>query len=452
MAAKKKESLLTIEDKLKAALVPEDEQPYPIPKNWMWTRFGVCFRDRTSSDRKLPQKHYEEAGKYAVIDQGQQLIGGYTNDASLVFNGMMPVIVFGDHTRAVKWIDFDFVQGADGVKVFQPEQKLNAKFLYYWMRIIELPDKGYSRHSKFLRETYVPLPPLPEQQRIAEKLESLLGKLKEAKELLYEIPEILQNFRQSVLSAACSGRLTKDWREDNPIQNDLPETWVASRFDQVFDINPSHKNIPIDNNLNISFVPMNLIEEETGKINTNISKKYNEVKNGYTKFIEDDVLFAKITPCMENGKIAIAQNLINGIGCGTTELHVFRPVIKGMSKYLFYFLLQKTIREQAKRRFQGTSGHMRVPSEFFHDLFFPLPPIEEQHEIVRRVESLFKKADNIESHYKSAMELIETLPEIILSKAFRGGLVPQDPNDEPAIKLLEKIMTDKDSLVKKLLY
>jgi type I restriction enzyme S subunit len=152
---------------------------------------------------------------------------------------------------------------------------------------------------------------------------------------------------------------------------------------------------------------------------------------------------------MENGKIAIAKNLCNGIGCGTTELHVFRPVVKDTNSFLFYFLLQKEIREMAKNRFQGTSGHLRVPVDFFEEIWFPLSPFEEQHEIVRRVEALFKIADQIEERYKKAKAYIDKLTQSILAKAFRGELVPQDPNDEPASELLKRIQEKKDRQTKK---
>src|SRR3990172_1922107 len=316
------------------------------------------------------------------------------------------------------------------------------------------------------------LPPLNEQRRIVAKLEKLLNKVDACKERLGEIPIILKRFRQSVLAAACSGRLTADWREKNPdvelasellkriqeerkkkginnpeithLESDvLPNTWVNTKISAVYDINPGHKGMKIDDNLDVSFVPMNMIEEETGVIRTGTFRRYKEVKGNYTKFIEDDILFAKITPCMENGKIAIAKNLSNGIGCGTTELHVFRPVLRGTNTFLFYFLLQKEIREMAKNRFQGTSGHLRVPVDFFEDIEFPLPPFPEQREIVRRVEALFKVADQIEGRYKKAKAYVDKLKQSILGKAFRGELVPQDPNDVPASVLLERIREER---------
>lgn len=126
---------------------------------------------------------------------------------------------------------------------------------------------------------------------------------------------------------------------------------------------------------------------------------------------------------MENGKIAIAKYLKNGVGCGTTELHVLRPGVALMNKFLLYFLFQDSFREYAKSRFQGTSGHLRVPESVFEEYPFVLPPVEEQQEIVRRVESLFKTADQIEERYKKAKAYIEKLTQSILAKAFRGELV-----------------------------
>jgi type I restriction enzyme S subunit len=476
--AKGKEVALSIDEKLKAALVPEDEQPYPIPENWVWTRFEVCFRDRTSSDKKLPQKQYEEAGKYAVIDQGQQLIGGYTNDASLVFNGILPVVVFGDHTRAVKWIDFDFVQGADGVKVFQPEQKLNAKFLYYWMRIIELPDKGYSRHSKFLRETYVPLPPLPEEQRIAEKLESLLGKIREAKALLDEIPEVLQNFRQTVLAAACSGRLTEDWRRQNrevetstellkriSLENNihqiknppyvvqlidnrsmidrLPDTWVAVELGKICELVPN-RNPEKEKDVLFKYIDISSI--------SNVSNAVVELKEFYgaqapsrarRSIQKNDILFSTVRTYLRN--IAMVTQDEEDMLC-STGFCVIRP-FKGLQpNYFFYLVLSDAFINNVTLTQTGTSYPATSDKKIFSEMI-ALPPLSEQQEIVRRVESLFSKVADLEAQYKEAMEFIESLPEIILSKAFRGELVPQDPNDEPASVLLERIRAAKEKAI-----
>lgn len=122
MAKAKKKEALTPEERLQAALVPDWEQPYKVPQNWCWIHLLDSFENRTDSKKKIPQKEYLQDGKIAVVDQGQNLIGGYTNDRAMTFAGNVPVIIFGDHTRCIKYIDFPFAQGADGVKVLKPKQ------------------------------------------------------------------------------------------------------------------------------------------------------------------------------------------------------------------------------------------------------------------------------------------------------------------------------------------
>jgi len=176
----------------------------------------LVFNNETSSDRKIKQKMYLPEGRIAVVDQGQELVGGYTNNDNIAFTGELPVIIFGDHTRCVKYIDFPFAQGADGVKVLSPTSLVDPKFSYNSLLTLSLPDKGYSRHFKFLRETQFPIPPLPEQKRIAKRIESLQSRSSKARNALDAVPSLLEKFRQSVLSSAFRGDLTADWRAQNP--------------------------------------------------------------------------------------------------------------------------------------------------------------------------------------------------------------------------------------------
>ncbi|MBI2917758.1 MAG: hypothetical protein HYY01_07155 [Chloroflexi bacterium] len=124
----------------------------------------------------------------------------------------------------------------------------------------------------------------------------------------------------------------------------------------------------------VSFVPMAAVEAVTGRMDTSQARPYGEVKKGYTPFSDGDVLFAKITPCMENGKIAVAKGLTNGTGCGSTEFHVLRP-IKGIpGQLLMYYLFQDDFRKEARGHMTGTAGQLRVPARFLDESPFPLPP------------------------------------------------------------------------------
>ncbi|WP_072278588.1 restriction endonuclease subunit S [Mycolicibacterium brisbanense] len=129
--------------------------------------FLEALGDATGGNHKVPRSEYRQLGQLPVVDQGKALISGYTNDNSLAFRHHGPNIIFGDHTRTIKYIDFPFAMGADGVKVLRARGGFDPKFLYHYLCTVSLPDAGYSRHFKFLKEIQVPKPPLDEQRRIA---------------------------------------------------------------------------------------------------------------------------------------------------------------------------------------------------------------------------------------------------------------------------------------------
>lgn len=157
-------------------------------------------------------------------------------------------------------------------------------------------------------------------------------------------------------------------------------------------LNPSKKEIAnIDENVLVSFVEMAAVSDN-GFIQNKVDKSLKELKNGgYTYFKENDILIAKITPCMENGKCAIAKNLTNGLGLGSTEFHIFRAKEGLNNKFLFLCLNQDAIRTEAAKNMTGASGHRRVPIGFYESLQIPLPPLKSQQQIVNVIE-------NIESH------------------------------------------------------
>jgi type I restriction enzyme S subunit len=134
---------------------------------WPEENFSDLVADETGGNAKTLQSDYLPEGTYPIVDQGQSLIGGYTNDSSRVCKAELPVIVFGDHTKCFKYIDFPFCLGADGTKILRPKRPLNERYLFYALQRIHIPDAGYSRHFKYLKEGKIPLPPLEEQKRIA---------------------------------------------------------------------------------------------------------------------------------------------------------------------------------------------------------------------------------------------------------------------------------------------
>jgi len=146
---------------------------------WKAIPFVECI-ERTKIGFKLPKKDYAQAGAYPVVSQEAVLISGYHDNADHVFEVNNPVVVFGDHTQVLKYVDFDFVVGADGVKILKPVDGIDAKFLYYHL-LISMPEgKGYSRHYRLLKELTLFIPPLAEQQRIVAKLDAAFAEIDRA--------------------------------------------------------------------------------------------------------------------------------------------------------------------------------------------------------------------------------------------------------------------------------
>lgn len=160
-----------------------------------------------SADKKTKQKDYMSSGKLPIIDQGKLLIGGYTDDISKQLPCNLPVIVFGDHTKNVKFISFPFGAGADGIKVLEPKSDMLAKYLYYGTLYLtfKIEDKGYARHYQHIEKQDLPVPPLPEQERIVARIEELFSELDKAVETLKKTKEQLAVYRQAVLKEAFEG-------------------------------------------------------------------------------------------------------------------------------------------------------------------------------------------------------------------------------------------------------
>ena len=167
---------------------------------------------------------------------------------------------------------------------------------------------------------------------------------------------------------------------------------------------------------------MHLMSENVSEHLTFEQKHWKDVKKGFTFFKNNDVLLAKITPCFENGKSAVAQNLINGIGAGSTEFMVFRCNESILPKYLYFNLNTDSFRQNGTLNMSGSVGHKRVPKEFVLNWNIVLPSITEQTQIVQKVETYFALADEIETQVKAALENVNLLTQSILAKAFSGEL------------------------------
>lgn len=196
----------------------------------------------------------------------------------------------------------------------------------------------------------------------------------------------------------------------------LPEQWQLVRLNAVCELNPRlEASEKPDPNTEVTFVPMAAVDEVDGTIAAAEVRAYADVSRGYTHFKEGDVLFAKVTPCMENGKAAVARNLVNGLGFGSTEFHVLRPTSSIIPEFLLHFIRQPSFREQAAASFVGTGGLRRVPQEFLSRVPIPLPPPAEQ----RRIVEMLEEARKISRIRRTALSLVDQLVRALYSETFR---------------------------------
>lgn len=187
-----------------------------LPKSWISLSLSDAVINISITDKKIPQKNYLSEGSYAIFDQGQDYLGGYTDKKEKLIECELPIIIFGDHTRVVKLVNRPFAPGADGVKVLQPQRFYDPKLLEYFIRHIamHLTSHGYARHYQHLVKSEIPLPPLNEQHRIVTKIEELFSELDKGIENLKTAQSQLKVYRQALLKHAFEGKLTAQWRAE----------------------------------------------------------------------------------------------------------------------------------------------------------------------------------------------------------------------------------------------
>lgn len=332
----------------------------------------------------------------------------------------------------------------------------NSKLLYYLIKsdffLNQKNDYATGSTQEALtddgaKKIVIPLPPLPEQHRIVAKLDALFEKIESNKQRLEKIPKILKRFRQSVLSAAVNGKLTEEWREKNGIVEEWKEVDLSSVLPKggIFD-GPFGSNLKTDDYKDKGIRVIRL--ENIGHLRFIHEKETFINKEKYQTLIkhtvgEGDIIFSSFIS--EEIRTCILPKLSTK-AIAKADCFCIRPDATKIDKlFLLYTLISIRSYEQLVMNIHGAT-RPRINTTQLKTLQIFLPKLEEQKEIVRRVEQLFAFADKIEARYTKAKAMLDKLPQSILAKAFRGELVAQDPNDEPASVLLERIKAEKEKL------
>jgi len=331
----------------------------------------------------------------------------------------------------------------------EDEKLAHKKYLFYallWARpkLIQL-GQGASQQNisqTILKAFNIPLAPRPEQSRIAAKLDELLAQVDTLKARIDGIPALLKRFRQSVLAAAVSGQLTEEWRLQQP---DRLGKWTKSQIGEVAFVTKL-----------AGFEYTKFVKYKPGG-DLKVIKAENAGKNGF-KHTEFSTVYSEDVASLSRSKLFGGELLMVFVGAGTGQvalvpndgnwflgpnIAMIKPNNKIVSsKYLEHYC-RSPIGLVEIFKFMKSTAQPSLSMKTIRQIAFPLPPLSEQTEIVRRVEQLFAFADQLEARVKAAQIRIDRLTQSILAKAFRGELVPQDPNDEPASVLLERIKAQR---------
>jgi type I restriction enzyme S subunit len=227
---------------------------------------------------------------------------------------------------------------------------------------------------------------------------------------------------------------------------DLPEGWVWARLGDVAEINSGTSFDDLPDAEKIPFVPMAAMAEETGVVDFSQRRPVAELRKGFTRFQRNDVLFAKITPCMENGKIAVVEDLPSGYGAGSTEFHVMRSAAFD-PRYLWHWVVRQAFRRDAQRNMSGSAGQMRVPVDYLRNVSIAIPPLAEQRRIVARIDELFTEiADGADPRPRRPRNLAPRSPQGCRHRRTDARLAGDNNTNETAVDVLAALSGTRVSL------
>ncbi len=367
--------------------------------------------DKVPIEFKVKQKEYLPNGKFPVVDQGQDLIGGFVDDESLLVKTELPVIVFGDHTKAKKFIDFPFVAGADGTKIIKPKKDffIEPKLFYWFLHCVKFPDKGYARHFQYLLKSDIAVPPLPTQQAIVTRIESIFAELDKAVQHLRTAQQQLKTYRQAVLNHWLNN---DDGKWETVKLGEVAEKIQIGPFGtQLHKSDYINGGIPLINPMHIS---NNKIQPD--KSFSVSEEKYKKLSNYYLQ--KDDVILGRRG---EMGRCAVVSEKEDGMLCGTGSLY-----IRGGSAFCADYLCKLLCSQKIIMYFENASSGTTMSNlnrGIIENCEIPLPPLTEQQRIVKEIESRLSQASTSSAYIENALQQAEALRQSILKKAFSGELV-----------------------------
>ena len=326
--------------------------------------FDEIFVDKTKYGVKIQTTEYGEEGEHIIIDQGQCRIAGYTDREEGLFEEV-PVIIFGDHTRVIKYVDEPFFLGADGVKVLRSkDDNANYKYLYYALKNARIPDTGYNRHFKWLKEVQINYPDSDKQAEIVEILDKVSNVIKKREDELYSLDDLIKARFVELFGMPVSN--TKGWSTES-MENVAPIVNYKGEF---------HEEVWLLN--------LDMVEAQTGRIIDYLIVTEDEVGNSTCTFDTSNVLYSKLRPYLN--KVVIP----NRCGYATSELVPLQPVNTKINReYLAFMLRNDEFVNMINEKVAGAKMP-RVSMNDFRKFDVPVPPIELQNQFADFVNQVDK--------------------------------------------------------------
>lgn len=364
-----------------------------------------------SPEKKTKQKNYLRKGQLPIVDQGQGLIGGYTDDTGMTVNCDLPVIVFGDHTRAVKYISFPFGAGADGIKVLEPKENILPLFLYYGTQYIvaKMPNRGYARHYQYVEKEDLPVPSLPEQERIVSRIEELFSQLDAGVETLKKTKAQLAVYRQAVVEDAIA---TAKHRGATA----LPfGTFVLQYQNGISKRSGEGIQTPV---LRLADIKNQRISTDDGLRLIGLSK------NERDRFVlkKRELLIVRVNGSENNvGRSIVVDKDDSYAACD----HFIRCLVdcsQIVPEYAQLLLDSFSARKHIKENMVSSAGQNTVSQTTMSSIMVFVPDISVQEKIMVSVNERLSVCDSIEQTVDTALQQAEAMRQSILKKAFEGAL------------------------------
>ncbi|MGA3209247.1 MAG: restriction endonuclease subunit S [Syntrophales bacterium] len=407
-----------------------------IPKGWTTAVFENLLNFIQPTKFIVASTEYDDKNQIPVLTAGKSFILGKTNESDNIFNEI-PVIIFDDFTTATKFVNFPFKVKSSAMKILSPASKLvNIKYLFYYMQTLHINAHTHKRYwISHYSKLSVPFPPLLEQHRIVAKIEELFSELDKGVDSLKTAQQQLTVYRQAVLKWAFEGKLTNK----NMVEGQLPHGWKWVKISDISNVvrggSPRPAGDPKYYDGNIPFLKVADITRDNSVFLNTFNYTIKEAGLHKTRKISPNTLL------LSNSGATLGVPKICMIDATMNDgIAAFLNLDERSNLYLYYFWLGKT---RELRNINMGAAQPNLNTDILKNYMVPYCSFAQQKAVVTKIETRLSVADKIEETISQSLQQAEALRQSILKRAFEGKLVPQDPNDEPAQKLLERIRAEK---------